>query len=93
VNRACVAAGGFLTPPAGEELTRPSLTRQSPVARPTTHSGSDVLTRHPTQCYSCVMIPAFDVDRSLPPGIHQATWPEFAARFGTMPHGDGCSLA
>lgn len=28
------------------------------------------------------MIPAFDARGNLPPGIHFAGWPEFAARFG-----------
>lgn len=29
-----------------------------------------------------VMIPKFDADGNLPPGIHEAEWPEFALRFG-----------
>ena len=32
------------------------------------------------------MIPAFNSDGNLPPGVHWATWQEFAARFGTTPH-------
>ena len=32
------------------------------------------------------MIPDFDVDGNLPPGIHWATWPEFAQRFGITKH-------
>ena len=28
------------------------------------------------------MIPDFDADGNLPPGIHQATWEEFHLRFG-----------
>lgn len=27
------------------------------------------------------MIPPFDKDGDLPPGIHQATWPEFQSRW------------
>jgi hypothetical protein len=29
------------------------------------------------------MLPTFDATGNLPPGIHWATWTEFAARFGT----------
>lgn len=29
------------------------------------------------------MIPAFDEDGNLPPGIHETTWTEIVARFGT----------
>jgi len=33
------------------------------------------------------MIPAFDPSTGLlPAGIHEATWPEFVARFGSTPH-------
>ncbi len=32
------------------------------------------------------MIPDFDADGNLPPGVHWATWQEFAQRFGTSPH-------
>jgi len=32
------------------------------------------------------MIPDFDSDGNLPPGLHWATWQEFAGRFGTTPH-------
>ncbi len=32
------------------------------------------------------MIPAFEPDGNLPPGIHWATWQEFSGRFGTTPH-------
>ena len=38
-----------------------------------------------TQCYRCVMIPRFDVDGPLPPGIHRANWDEVALRFGNNP--------
>ena len=31
------------------------------------------------------MIPPFDAAGSLPPGVHEATWDEFVARFGTTP--------
>jgi hypothetical protein len=31
------------------------------------------------------MIPAYDEDGNLPPGIHEATWDEVAARFGSNP--------
>src|SRR5438067_1088535 len=31
------------------------------------------------------MIPAFDAADNLPPGIHEASWDEFVARFGTTP--------
>ena len=29
------------------------------------------------------MIPAFDASGNLPPGVHEAAWGEFVARFGT----------
>jgi hypothetical protein len=32
------------------------------------------------------VIPAFDVDGNLPPGLHAATWEEFTDRFATTPH-------
>ncbi len=32
------------------------------------------------------MIPPFDADGNLPPGIHEAPWDEFVARFGGTPH-------
>lgn len=32
------------------------------------------------------MIPPFNSDGELPPGIHSATWQEFAQRFGTTPY-------
>jgi hypothetical protein len=32
------------------------------------------------------MIPKFNSDGNLPPGVHWATWQEFADRFGTTPH-------
>lgn len=32
------------------------------------------------------MIPAFNSDGNLPPGVHWVTWQEFAVRFGTTPH-------
>ncbi len=32
------------------------------------------------------MIPDFDADGNLPPGVHWATWREFAQRFGISPH-------
>ncbi|SRR6266700_4985198 len=32
------------------------------------------------------MIPDFDSDGNLPPGVHWATWQEFTERFGTSPH-------
>lgn len=31
------------------------------------------------------MIPEFDENGNLPPGIHWATWEEFVDRFGTTP--------
>ncbi|HEV8634428.1 MAG TPA: hypothetical protein VG370_09365 [Chloroflexota bacterium] len=31
------------------------------------------------------MIPPFDAAGNLPPGVHEATWDEFVARFGTTP--------
>ena len=36
-----------------------------------------------TQCYSCVMIPEFESDGNLAPGVHWATWSELYDRFGT----------
>jgi hypothetical protein len=32
------------------------------------------------------MLPAFDSEGNLPPGIHICTWEEFVARFGITPH-------
>lgn len=32
------------------------------------------------------MIPPFNSDGNLPPGVHWATWQDFATRFGTTPH-------
>jgi hypothetical protein len=32
------------------------------------------------------MIPAFDSDGNLPPGIHEGDWAEVEARFGSNPH-------
>jgi len=32
------------------------------------------------------MIPAFNPDKNLPPGVHCAKWQEFVERFGTTPH-------
>ena len=46
-------------------------------------SKSGVLDRPLTQCQCCVMIPSFDENGLLPPGIHWASWDEFLARFGT----------
>ncbi len=31
------------------------------------------------------MIPPFDRRGTLPPGVHEASWPEFAERFGGIP--------
>ena len=44
-----------------------------------------VLDLHATQCYRWVMIPQFDADGLLPPGIHWATWDEVTATFGNTP--------
>ena len=38
-----------------------------------------------TQCYRWVMIPQFDADGLLPPGVHWAVWDEVTARFGNTP--------
>ncbi|WP_250122371.1 hypothetical protein [Chroococcidiopsis sp. CCMEE 29] len=32
------------------------------------------------------MLPPFDSDGKMPPGIHTCTWEEFVARFGTTQH-------
>jgi hypothetical protein len=32
------------------------------------------------------MLPLFQADGNLPPGIHSCTWEEFVARFGTTQH-------
>ena len=32
------------------------------------------------------MIPVFDANGNLPPGIHLATWDDLVARFGNTPH-------
>jgi len=34
------------------------------------------------------MIPDFDTDGNLPPGVHWASWQEFVQRFGVSPHRD-----
>jgi hypothetical protein len=39
-----------------------------------------------TQQYNCVVIPDFDEQRNLPPGIHEASWEEFVDRFGYTGH-------
>ena len=43
------------------------------------------------------MIPPFEESGNLPAGIHEATWNEFSARYGTTPHRrnllDGLGLA
>ena len=44
-----------------------------------------VLDPSPTQCYRWVMIPQFDADGLLPPGIHWATWDEVVSVFGITP--------
>ena len=35
-----------------------------------------------SQCYRCVMVPPFNADGNLPPGIYWATWQEIVDRFG-----------
>ncbi|MDP2857268.1 MAG: hypothetical protein Q8P50_04735 [Bacillota bacterium] len=35
-----------------------------------------------TQHYNCVMLPGFDDEGRLPPGIHWATWQDLCGRFG-----------
>lgn len=35
-----------------------------------------------TQLYCCVMIPDFDDDGNLPPGVYEAQWSELEQRFG-----------
>jgi len=32
------------------------------------------------------VLPPYEPDGNLPPGIHEATWDELSARFGTSPH-------
>jgi hypothetical protein len=39
-----------------------------------------------TQHYHCVMMPPFDANGNLPPGMHTATWQGFVSRFGTTAH-------
>ena len=48
-------------------------------------AGCGNLDQNATQCYRCVMIPQFDADGLLPPGIHRAHWDEVVGRFGTSP--------
>jgi len=36
-----------------------------------------------TQCYPCVVMPPFESDGNLPPGIHWVDWSEFVVRYGT----------
>ena len=38
-----------------------------------------------SQRYHCVMIPEFDDNGLLPPGVHCASWKEFTHRFGYNP--------
>jgi hypothetical protein len=44
------------------------------------------LTKHLTQQYRCDKLPPFDATGNLPPGIHEAAWDEFVARYGATPH-------
>jgi len=44
------------------------------------------LPRSPTQRYNWVMIPGFQPDGLLPPGLHPATWDEFSQRYGWTEH-------
>jgi len=44
------------------------------------------LTLKLTQHYNCLMVPPFDSDGNLPPGVHSVTWQEFVRRFGTSSH-------
>ena len=44
-----------------------------------------VLDPDTTQCYRWVMIPQFDADGLLSPGIYWATWDEITATFGNTP--------
>lgn len=42
-----------------------------------------------TQHFCCVMLPDFDNEGLLPPGIHPSTWEEVRKRFGTNNHRKG----
>lgn len=44
------------------------------------------LTIFNTTIMLCWMIPAFDGDGNLPPGIHVSDWGEFTSRYGGSPH-------
>ena len=44
-------------------------------------SGANDLDMVLTQCHRCVMIPSFDENGLLPPGIHWASWDELFTRF------------
>ena len=44
-------------------------------------SGANDLDMTLTQCHRCVMIPEFDGNGPLPPGIHRASWQQFFERF------------
>lgn len=57
-----------------EPVSETEFVFQTALARP--------LDNHPTQVHSCVMIPPFNEIGLLPPGIHQASWSEFAERYG-----------
>ena len=49
------------------------------------YANSGVLDPSTTQCYRWVMIPQFDADGLLPPGIHWATWDEVTATLSNTP--------
>ena len=61
---------------------------QTATGRKYVHSplaGCGNLDQNATQWYRCVMIPQFDADGLLPPGIHRTHWDEVVGRFGTSP--------
>lgn len=40
----------------------------------------------PIQRYCCIVIPPFDDNGELPPGVHNADWSEFQLRYGSNGH-------
>lgn len=57
--------------------------RSNPYGVMATANLKKVIDKPMTQCYCCVMIPPFNSDGNLPPGIHWATWSEIFNRYGS----------
>lgn len=50
------------------------------------NKGEPVLTSVNTTITLCPMIPPYDKNGNMPPGIHIASWDEFVTHFGTSTH-------